>query len=651
MSIQTVVVPDIGADQVEVIEICVAIGDTVAAEDSLIVLESDKASMEVPSPVSGKIVGITVNVGDQVAQGTAIMEVEVEGAAASAEPVAEAPVAAPVADEILVPAAAPAATATALQTVHVPDLGGASDVECIEVCVAVGDVIDAEQSLIVLETDKASMEIPAPVGGKVVSLSIKTGDTVNVGDVILELEVAGAADAAPASSPVTEAPASAAPATPAAAPVATAPAGIQTVTVPDLGGASNVECIEVCVAVGDEVSEEQSLIVLETDKASMEIPAPFAGKVVSVAVKTGSTVNVGDVILELDVAGATAVAQVAEPVTAAPAPATAPAPAAAAQGTAFEPKTQTQPRAEIVAKQGDVYAGPAVRMLARELGVDLHQVSGTGPRGRISKDDLHGYIKARLAAPAPEANVGSGIPPVPAVDFSKFGPVREEKMSKLHRLTAENMSRNWLNVPHVTQFDDADITELEDFRASVKAEAEKHGVKLTPLPFLLKACAAALRANPKFNASLGADGETIVYKDYVHIGVAVDTPAGLVVPVIRDVDQKSIYQLAAETAELGQKAKDRKLTAAEMQGGCFTISSLGGIGGTGFTPIVNSPEVAILGVSKLDIKPVWNGKEFVPRKMLPLSLSYDHRAINGSDAGRFFTQLGAYLADIRRLVL
>lgn len=651
MSIQTVVVPDIGADGVEVIEICVAIGDTVAAEDSLIVLESDKASMEVPSPVSGKIVGITVKVGDQVAQGTAIMEVEVEGDVASAEPVAEAPVAAPVAVETPSPAAAPAATATALQTVHVPDLGGASDVECIEVCVAVGDVIEAEQSLIVLETDKASMEIPAPMGGKVVSLSIKTGDTVNVGDVILELEVAGAADAAPASSPVTEAPASVAAAAPAAAPVATAPAGVQTVTVPDLGGASNVECIEVCVAVGDEVSEEQSLIVLETDKASMEIPAPFAGKVVSVAVKTGSTVNVGDVILELEVAGAAASAPVAAPAQA-PAPAPAPAPVAApAPSAAFEPKTATQPRSEVVAKQGDVYAGPAVRMLARELGVDLHLVNGTGPRGRISKDDLHGYIKARLAEPAPVANVGSGIPAVPAVDFSKFGPVREEKMSKLHRLTAENMSRNWLNVPHVTQFDDADITELEDFRASVKAEAEKQGVKLTPLPFLLKACAAALRANPKFNASLGADGETIVYKDYVHIGIAVDTPAGLVVPVLRDVDKKSIYQLAAETAELGQKAKDRKLTAAEMQGGCFTISSLGGIGGTGFTPIVNSPEVAILGVSKLDIKPVWNGKEFVPRKMLPLSLSYDHRAINGSDAGRFFTQLSAYLADIRRLVL
>lgn len=643
MSIETVVVPDIGADEVEVIEVCVAVGDTVAEEDSLLVLESDKASMEVPSPVSGKIVSITVKVGDQVAQGHAIMEVEVEGASAEPAPVAEAaPVETP---PVEAPAAAPATAAvSSVQVVNVPDLGGASDVECIEVCVAVGDVIDAEQSLIVLETDKASMEIPAPVGGKVVSLNIKAGDTVNVGDAILELEVVGAETAA---APVAEAPvAASAPAAPVEAPVAAAPAGIQVVTVPDLGGASDVECIEVCVAVGDDVSEEQSLIVLETDKASMEVPSPFAGKVVSVAVKTGGTVNVGDVILELEVAG-----QAAAPQQTAPAAAPAPAATPAAPAPAYEPKTETQPRSEVVEKHGDVYAGPAVRMLARELGIDLHQVSGTGPRGRISKDDLHGFIKARLAAPAPVANTGSGIPPVPAVDFSKFGPVREEKMSKLNRLTAENMSRNWLNVPHVTQFDDADITELEAFRTSMKAEAEKQGVKLTPLPFLLKACAAALRANPKFNASLGADGETIVYKDYVHIGVAVDTPAGLVVPVIRDVDQKSIYQLAAETAELGQKAKDRKLTAAEMQGGCFTISSLGGIGGTGFTPIVNSPEVAILGVSKLDIKPVWNGSEFVPRKMLPLSLSYDHRAINGGDAGRFFTQLGAYLADIRRLVL
>ena len=543
MSIETVVVPDIGADEVEVIEVCVAVGDTIEAEDSLLVLESDKASMEVPSPVSGKVVAITIKVGDQVAQGTAIMEVEVEGAGAV---------------DSAAPAEAPAATA------------------------------------------EAPVQDEAPV--------------------VEEAQPAAGA----------------------------APTGVQVVTVPDLGGASDVECIEVCVSVGDEVEEEQSLIVLETDKASMEVPSPVAGKVVSVALKTGSTVNVGDVILELEVAGAAASAPVASAEAPALAPAAAPAVASATQS--FEPKTETQPRSEVVEKHGDVYAGPAVRMLARELGVDLNAVSGTGPRGRVSKDDLHGYIKARLAQPA-ASGMGGAIPAVPAVDFSKFGPVREEKMSKLHRLTAENMSRNWLNVPHVTQFDDADITDLEAFRTSMKAEAEKQGVKLTPLPFLLKACAAALRANPKFNASLAADGETIVYKDYVHIGIAVDTPAGLVVPVIRDVDQKSIYQLAAETAELGQKAKDRKLTAAEMQGGCFTISSLGGIGGTGFTPIVNSPEVAILGVSKLDVKPVWNGSEFVPRKMLPLSLSYDHRAINGGDAGRFFTQLGGFLADIRRLVL
>jgi len=646
VSIQTVVVPDIGADEVEVIEVCVAVGDTVAEEDSLIVLESDKASMEVPAPISGKIVSISVKVGDQVAQGTAIMEVEVEGAEEASAPAVEEAKPAPAATPA--PAAAPAAVAsTSVQAVNVPDLGGASDVECIEVCVAIGDVIEAEQSLIVLETDKASMEVPSPVAGKVVSLSIKAGDTVNVGDVILDIEsVSESAPTAEVAVPAESAP-EAAPVQPASAPAG--PTGLQTVTVPDLGGASDVECIEVCVAVGDEVSEEQSLIVLETDKASMEVPAPFAGKVVSLAIKAGSTVNVGDVILELEVAGAAAPAVEAAPVST-PAPAAAPA---AAPSKPYEPKTETMPRSEVVESKGDVYAGPAVRMLARELGVELNAVSGTGPRGRISKDDLHNYIKARLSAPVASASAptGSGIPAVPAVDFSKFGPVREEKLSKLHRLTAENMSRNWLNVPHVTQFDDADITELEAFRSSMKAEAEKQGVKLTPLPFLLKACAAALRANPKFNASLGADGDTIVYKDYVHIGVAVDTPAGLVVPVIRDVDQKSIYQLAAETAELGKKAKDRKLTAAEMQGGCFTISSLGGIGGTGFTPIVNSPEVAILGVSKLDIKPVWNGSEFVPRKMLPLSLSYDHRAINGGDAGRFFTQLGQYLADIRRLVL
>jgi pyruvate dehydrogenase E2 component (dihydrolipoamide acetyltransferase) len=298
-----------------------------------------------------------------------------------------------------------------------------------------------------------------------------------------------------------------------------------------------------------------------------------------------------------------------------------------------------------------LYAGPAVRKIMREFGVDGLQIKGSGPKGRILKEDVQKFVKEVIANKSSAVTGGSGIPPIPAIDFSKFGDVEIKPLSKIAKVTAANMQRSWLNVPHVTQFDDADITELEDFRAGLKAEAEKRGVRITPLPFILKACANALRANPVFNSSLDATGENLVYKDYVHIGMAVDTPAGLMVPVIRDVDKKSIWELAAETAELGQKAKNRKLKPADMQGGCFTISSLGGIGGTGFTPIVNAPEVAILGVSKLAVKPVWDGKEFVPRKMLPLALSYDHRVVNGADAGRFFTYLASLLADIRRLAL
>ena len=418
-----------------------------------------------------------------------------------------------------------------------------------------------------------------------------------------------------------------------------------------------MDVIEVCVAAGDDLAEGDSLVVLETDKASMEVPAPKAGRVVSVPVQEGGQVSEGDEILQMEViAGTTGTSSAAEKpaaekIVAPAAPETAkpageiPAPSFAAtppQPVAAEPAS--------TASASGVYAGPAVRRLAREMGIDLEKVKGTGPRGRIAKADLKAYVKTALSE-KPSGAGGAAIPAVPAVDFSRFGDISIEPLSKIHKLTAANMQRNWLNAPHVTQFDEADITEMETFRQSLKAEAEQRGVKITPLPFLLKACAVALRAHPKFNASLHADGEHMVYKQYVHIGMAVDTPAGLVVPVLRDVDKKSIWELAAETAAMAQKAKDRKLKPDEMQGGCFTISSLGGIGGQGFTPIVNVPEVAILGVSKLAVKPQWNGSEFVPRKMLPLSLSYDHRAINGGDGGRFFTYLTELLADIRRLVL
>lgn len=634
MAIQTINVPDIGgAEGVEVIEISVKVGDTVAEGDSVVVLETDKASMEIPADKSGKVVAIKVNVGDKVSQGSLLLEVEAEGASAPAPAPAAAP--APVA---AAPAAAPAASTEV--PMLVPDIGGAEGVEVIEICVKAGDQVAAGDSLIVLETDKASMEIPAEAAGTIASIALKVGDKVSQGALIGVLSgAAGAVAAAPAAS------------APAAAPVAAAPATASaeiTLKVPDIGGAENVEIIEVAVKAGDEVAEGDSLIVLETDKASMEIPAEAAGKLLSLAVKVGDKVSMGSVIGVLATAGgAAAPAPVAAPATAAPT-------AVAPKAEAAKPAPVATAVADVV-QTGEVYAGPAVRKLARQLGVDMGKVKGTGPRGRLSKDDLRNYVKSIVASVQSGAvstgAASSGIPRVPAVDFAKFGEIETVKMSKVKKITAENMTRNWLNIPHVTQWDDADITDLEAFRNGLKAEAEKRGSKLTPLPFIMKACAAALVAEPSFNVSIHHDGESIVHKKYVHIGIAVDTPNGLMVPVIRNVDKKGLWELTDEINAIAKKARDGKLLPADMQGGCFTISSLGAAGGNGFTPIVNAPEVAILGVSRAQMKPVWNGKEFVPRNMLPLSLSYDHRAINGADAGRFFTYLTAVIADVRRLLL
>jgi pyruvate dehydrogenase E2 component (dihydrolipoamide acetyltransferase) len=533
----------------------------------------------------------------------------------------------------------------AIQTIKVPDIGGAEGVEVIEISVKVGDVIAEGDSIVVLETDKASMEIPADKAGKVVAIKVNLGDKVSQDAVLLEVEAEGSA-AAPAPQAAAPVAAAAAPAPVAAAPVSAASAEVQMV-VPDIGGAEGVEVIEISVKVGDEVAAGDSLIVLETDKASMEIPAEAAGKIVSLAVKVGDKLSQGSVIGLLATSGGTAVATAAAPAKVETAPA-----AAAPAPKAEVPKAAPALVAD-VAQTGDVYAGPAVRKLARQLGVDMGKVSGTGPRGRLLKDDVRSYVKPIVVAAQSGSPLGggSGIPRVPAVDFSKFGEVETIKMSKVKKITADNMTRNWLNVPHVTQWDDADITDLEAFRNGLKAEAEKRGSKLTPLPFIMKACAAALVAEPSFNVSLHHDGENIVQKKYVHIGIAVDTPNGLMVPVIRNVDKKGLWELTDEINAIAKKARDGKLLPADMQGGCFTISSLGASGGNGFTPIVNAPEVAILGVSRAQMKPVWNGKEFIPRNMLPLSLSYDHRAINGADAGRFFTHLTAVVADVRRLLL
>ena len=637
MSTVNITVPDIGgATDVDIVEVCVAVGDSVVEGDSLIVLETDKASMEVPSTHAGTVKELLVQDGETCNEGQAIVVLDtgLEVAPVTETTTAPAPAAEPT------PVAEAPAAASAVETVLVPDLSGATDVDVVEVLVKDGDSVEEGDSLIVLETDKASMEVPAPKSGVVVSIKIKDGDTTNEGDHLCDLQVAGAAAAAPV----------AAAAAPASVPVA---GGVEDVLIPDLSGATDVDVVEVLVKDGDSVEEGDSLIVLETDKASMEVPAPKAGVVKSIKIVEGGTVNEGDLLVQLEVAGGAAPAAApaaTAPAAAAPAPAPAKAAPAPAAGKAVD-------REALEKKNKTVHAGPAVRAVAREFGVDLALVTGTGPRGRILKEDVQAYVKGALKQlaekPAAAAAVtgGSGIPAIPEVDFSQFGEIEMVKMSKIHKLTAANMSRCWLNIPHVTQFDKADITDLEAFRASMKEEAARDGVKLTPLPFMLKAIAIALKAHPKFNASLHADGEHVVYKKYVNIGMAVDTPNGLMVPVIKDADKKSIYELSKEAVELAGKAKDRKLKPAEMQGACFTISSLGGIGGTGFTPIVNAPEVAILGISKADIEPRWNGTEFEPRKMLPLCLSYDHRAINGSDAGRFLTYLNQLLSDVRRMAM
>ncbi|MFM5378640.1 pyruvate dehydrogenase complex dihydrolipoyllysine-residue acetyltransferase [Aeromonas hydrophila] len=625
-----IMVPDIGADEVEVTEIMVAVGDKVELDQSIIAVEGDKASMEVPAPSAGIVKEILIKVGDKVATGSQIMIFEAEGAAAPAPAQAAAPVAA-------APAAAPAAAAC--KDVHVPDIGD-DEVDVTEIMVAVGDMVEADQSIIAVEGDKASMEVPAPFAGRVVEIKVAAGAKVSTGSLVMVFEVAGAAPA------VAAAPAQA------AAPVAAAPvaAAAKEVNVPDIGG-DEVEVTEIMVAVGDKVEADQSLIAVEGDKASMEVPAPFAGVVKEIKVKAGDKVSTGSLIMVFEVAGAApaavaAPAPAAAPVAAAPA-AAAPAPVAAAS--------------DFVANDAYVHASPAVRRLAREFGVNLAKVKASGRKGRIVKEDVQAYVKdaVKRAESAPAAGQGTGngngmsVLAWPKVDFSKFGDVEEVDLTRIQKISGPNLHRNWVMIPHVTQFDEADTTELEAFRKEQNAmlEKQKADVKITPLVFILKAAAKALEAHPRFCSSLSEDGSKLIMKKYIHIGVAVDTPNGLVVPVVRDVNKKGIMELSRDLAEISKKARAGKLTAADMQGGCFTISSLGGIGGTSFTPIVNAPEVAILGVSKSEMKPKWNGKEFAPRLMLPLALSYDHRVIDGADGARFITTMNGVLSDIRRLVL
>ncbi len=529
------------------------------------------------------------------------------------------------------------------EIIKVPDLGG--DGEIIEICVSVGDQIEAEDSIMVVESDKASMEVPAPHAGTVTEILVKLGDTASEGSPMIKLSTSGGESTTAEPEPEKSAePSAPEPGDESPAPVTATPApttsGVTTVSVPDIGS-EDVPVIEICVAVGDSIDEEDSLIVLESDKATMEVPSPHKGTIKSITVSVGDKLSMGDPILEMETETAQAAPAAEQAVTesAAESAATAPAPTPVETPPAQEDhKTRNNKR---------VHAGPAVRRIAREFGVDLTLLKGSGPRGRILKDDVQTFVKDRLSGTATATTGGAGIPAVPAVDFAKFGPINEVPMNRMRQLGATNLHRSWLNVPHVTQFEEADITEMEAFR---KAQKEQ-GVKMTPMPFIIKACTTALSRMPQFNASLNATADALVYKEYCHIGFAVDTPNGLLVPVIRDADKMGLQELGAEMAKLAGKAQEKKLSPAEMQGACFTISSLGSVGGTAFTPIVNTPEVAILGVSKASIKPVWDGNAFQPRLMLPLSLSYDHRAVNGADAARFTTLLSGLLGDIRTLLL
>ena len=627
-------IPDIGSDEVTVTEVMVKVGDTITADQSIINVEGDKASMEVPAPEAGMVKEVLVKVGDKVTTGTPMLVLDSADAAPA---------------QAAQPAAAPAAAPTTAQVVdvNVPDIGS-DEVNVTDIMVNVGDRVEVDQSIINVEGDKASMEVPAPVAGIVKEIIIKAGDKVSTGTLIMRFEVAGSASAS--------APAASAPAAAPAAPVA---GGVKDVNVPDIGG-DEVNVTEIMVKVGDSITEEQSLITVEGDKASMEVPAPFAGVVKEILVKAGDKVSTGSLIMRFEVAGAAPAVAVA-PQAAAPAPQAVAATAPAAQSGNVSGLTQDQ----VVASAGYAHATPVIRRLAREFGVNLDKVKGTGRKGRIVKEDIQAYVKTAVkafetgtvsaaAAGNGVANgAGLGLLPWPKVDFSKFGEVEEVELSRINKISGANLHRNWVMIPHVTHFDRTDITDLEAFRKEQNkiVEKQKLDVKITPVVFIMKAVAKALEAFPRFNSSISEDGQKLTLKKYINIGVAVDTPNGLVVPVFKNVNKKGIIELSRELMEVSKKARDGKLSGSDMQGGCFTISSLGGIGTTHFTPIVNAPEVAILGVSKSEMQPIWNGKEFEPRLMLPLSLSFDHRVIDGADGARFLSYINGVLADLRRLVM
>ncbi|WP_180135713.1 2-oxo acid dehydrogenase subunit E2 [Acinetobacter sp. YH12070] len=658
--------PDIGVDKATVAEILVKVGDSISVDDSIVLLESDKASVEVPSTSAGVVKSIAVNLGDSVAEGAVLIELEEEGqSAATAEPVQnatedQAAEPTPVVEAEQAAAAPVAANATQSQSidVQVPDIG-VEKATVSEILVSVGDEIDVDQSIIVVESDKATVEVPSTVSGRIESITISAGDVVKEGVVILTVKTA-ASSAAVASAPVQET------AQPVAAPIVAeatptpstaAASGPVEIAVPDLG-VDKAAVAEILVAVGDVVEKDQSIIVVESDKATVEVPSSTAGKITAIHVQLGQSVSEGVALVTIEAEGQA----VAAP---APAPAAKPAPAVAQPAT-VAPKAESKVEAAAPQPQGadkltkeqnaanaKVYAGPAVRKLARELGVVLAEVKASGPHERLMKEDLFAYVKTRLTTPqvAPAAQAVaqvSGLPKLPS--FDAFGGVEEKVLTRLQQVSIPQLSLNNF-IPQVTQFDAADITDLEAWRNDLKANFKKEGIGLTIMAFIIKAVAYLLKEEREFAGHLSDDGKSVLLRNEIHMGIAVATPDGLTVPVLRNPDQKSIKQIAIELGELSQKARDKKLSPKDLQGANFTITSLGSIGGTAFTPLVNWPQVAILGISPATMQPVWNGEGFDPRLMLPLSLSYDHRVINGADAARFANKLTKLLKDIRTLLI
>ncbi len=608
-------VPDIGDfEDVEVVEVLVQVGDTVEVEDPLVTLETDKAAMDVPAPAAGVVKELALKVGDRVSEGGLVGVLEVP----ETETV----------EAVDATSQNSEASQGPVGTVQVPDIGDFDAVEVIEILVSVGDIVAAEDPLITLESDKAAMDVPAPGAGRVLEVLVSPGDRVSKGTDIVRLE--GPDSSSATNSPVPDV---------SQPPPATTK---ESVTVPDIGDFDQVEVIEVMVKAGDTVAQEDPLITLESDKAAMDVPCPKAGTVLSVAVGTGDKVSQGDEILILQ-ASATPSPEVQptppnlEPPSQAPTP---PQPAS--------PKPRTLPPID-EQTFSSAHASPSVRRFARELGVDLNQISGSGLKQRILLDDVKGFVKSIMTGGG--APAGSALPELPQVDFTKYGDIENQALDRIQKISGKRLHAAWVNIPHVTQFDEADITELEAYRKANKEAAAKDGARLTLLAFMVKACMQALIEFPKFNTSLDQKNQQLVYKKYFNVGFAADTPNGLMVPVIKDVDKKSVTDVARDLGELSSKAREGKIKAADMQGGCFTISSLGGIGGTAFTPIINPPEVAILGLSRSYLKPVYDGNDFKPRLMLPMSLSYDHRVIDGADAARFTTFLSTIVKEMRDLEL